>query len=219
MEIKELILQTNNISKTKHFYKNTIGFDILNETEKSITFLVGTSKLTFEIVEVKICPKYHFAFNIPSNKLVEALNCFSNKVDLIPNGNNEYINDFKDWKANSIYFYDNNRNILELITRIDLNNSTEKHFSVDSILNINEIGIVVEFPIELGEEIIQKNNTNFFAKGPKRPDFVAVGNENGLFVISNHHRNWYPTQERAEKQTVKAKVKIHDKEFDLIFNE
>ena len=218
MEIKELILQTNNISETKHFYNITIGFDILNESEKSITFLVGTSKLTFEIVKVEICPKYHFAFNIPVNQLNDAIDWGAKRTSLITNGENLIVADFVNWKAKAFYFFDNNRNILELISRQDLNNSTEKHFSVDSILNINEIGVVNEFPIELGEEIIQKINTNFFVKGPKRPDFVSVGNENGLFVISNDHRNWYPTQERAEKQTVKAKVKIQDREFDLSFN-
>jgi hypothetical protein len=217
MKILELTLLTNNLSETKNFYEHTIGFQKLTETETSITFAVGTSKLIFELSEQDQNPKYHFAFNIPTNTLNDAINWTLQRTSLIEN-ENSFITDFVNWKAKAIYFFDNNCNILEFISRADLNNPTEKSFSVEAILNINEIGLVIDRPLQIGNEIIKKTKTEYFIKGPKREDFVAVGNDNGLFIISNPNRKWYPTQEMAEKWKVRGKVKGGDYEYELEFN-
>ena len=47
MKIQELTLLTNNLSETKKFYEQTIGFQKIIETETSISFAVGTSKIYF----------------------------------------------------------------------------------------------------------------------------------------------------------------------------
>lgn len=131
---------------------------------------------------------------------------------------NSFITDFESWKAQAIYFFDNNRNILEFICRTDLKNPTDKPFSVETILNINEIGLVADQPLQTAKEIVEKTGTEYFSKGPIREDFVAVGTDNGLFVISNPSRKWYPTQEMAEKWKVKGKIKVADNEYELEFN-
>ncbi|WP_445722082.1 VOC family protein [Flavobacterium sp.] len=217
MKIQELTLLTNNLIETKKFYENTIGFQKIIETETSISFAVGTSKLIFELTEENNNPKYHFAFNIPTNMLNDAIDWILKRTSLIET-ENTFITDFENWKAKAIYFFDNNRNILEFICRTDLNNQTDKPFSVETILNINEIGLVIDQPLQIGKEIIEKTKTEYFSKGPKREDFVAIGNDNGLFVISNPNRKWFPTQEMAEKWKVKGKIKVADKEYELEFN-
>lgn len=217
MKIQELTLLTNNLNETKKFYEYKIGFEKIKETEKSISFAIGTSKLIFELTEENQNPKYHFAFNIPTNKLNEAINWTLQRTNLIET-ENSFITDFENWKAKAIYFFDNNRNILEFICRTDLDNPTDKPFSVETILNINEIGLVIDQPLQIGNEIIDKTKIEYFAKGPKREDFVAIGNDNGLFVISNPNRKWYPTQEMAEKWKVKTKLKVADTEYELEFN-
>lgn len=217
MKIQELTLLTNNLSETKNFYQKTIGFQKISETETSISFAVGTSILIFELTEKNQNPKYHFAFNIPTNTLNDAINWTLQRTSLLKT-ENSFITDFENWKAKAIYFFDNNRNILEFICRTELNNPTDKPFSVETILNINEIGLVIDHPLQIGNEIIEKTKIEYFAKGPKREDFVAIGNDNGLFVISNPNRNWYPTQEKAEKWKVRGKVKVAENEYELEFN-
>ncbi|MCU7616622.1 VOC family protein [Chryseobacterium sp. PBS4-4] len=217
MKISELIIQTSNLYQTETFYSSILEFKILSKNESYVSFIVGHSVLTFEKTDNEIKPKYHFAFNIPFNKMEEGLLWISEKISLIEI-NGDYIAHFENWKAKSIYFYDNNENILELITRNDLNNYSEHKFTNESIISINEVGIVTEKPMVLGNEIIKMTKSEFFAKGPKREDFVAVGNENGLFVISNSHRNWFPTSYKAEKQRTKVRIKVDDTDFDLEFN-
>lgn len=217
MEIQELTLQTNNLSETIDFYKRKIGFKIISETETTVHFKVGTSILIFELVDSKVNPTYHFAFNIPSNRIHESVEWIRKRTDLIKK-DNCYITDFENWKAKGIYFYDNNENLLEFICREDLQNPSEHNFSVESILNISEIGIATEHPAVIGNDIIKKINNNFFVKQAKRDDFVAIGADSGLFVITTTTRNWYPTNRRAEKHRIKTKVKFNNKDFELEFN-
>jgi catechol-2,3-dioxygenase len=218
MEILELRLLTKNIIETERFYRDTMGLKKEHQTEKSLCLNIGSSKLIFELIDTEQTPKYHFAFNIPINKIDEAINWTSKRTNLIEVGDKNFVADFENWNAKAIYFYDNNHNILEFISRVDLNNFDNRKFSIDTILNINEVGIVTEEPLKIAREIIKKTNTNFFPKGPKREDFVVVGSDNGLFVISNPKRNWYPTQQKGEKQPVKAKIRVAENIFELQFN-
>lgn len=217
MKISELIIQTNNLTETEKFYSKTFECKSVEKTEYLISYIFGSSKLTFELTQQAVNPKYHFAFNIPINKIEEAIIWISKKTPLIKL-NKKYITNFENWNAKAIYFYDNNKNILELICRNDLENYSDTEFSKRSIENINEVGVVTDKPIELGDRIIEKTDIDFFVKGPKREDFATLGNEDGLFVISNPNRNWYPTKNKAEKQKIKVKIKVEANNFELEFN-
>lgn len=216
MDILELTLKSDNLAETKLFYSTILGFEIAEESETQISFHIGKSKLVFESSDKKY--KYHFAFNIPNNKLNEAVKWVSERTKLLPVNDTEFIVDFTDWEAKAIYFLDNNKNIVEFICREGLRNPSGLPFSNSSVLNINEIGLVSDNPITTVSELTKTTSIGFFAKGPKRDDFAAAGDENGLFVISSPKRCWYPTLELAEKCKVKAKVKIAGNSHVLEFN-
>ena len=218
MEILELNLLSNNLSDTKNFYQNTIGFNLREETQHHLSFDVGSSILRFDLVDAIQKPTYHFAFTIPSNKINEAMAWTLKRTALIEHEDKTLLTNFDDWKAKAIYFFDNNQNIVEFISRADLNNPDDNPFSIESIISISEVGLVTDFPIQLGNEIIEKTQITFFEKGPKREDFAAVGNDTGLFVISNPNRNWYPTKQQAQPWKVKTKIRSNKKDYDLEFN-
>ncbi len=217
MEIKQLTLLTNNLAETRRFYTKTIGLKTMGESESSISFLAGTSVLRFELTDANEHPTYHFAFNIPSNKLNEALTWVRSRTSLI-DIEGSCIANFDSWNAKAIYFFDNNANVLEFISRDDLNNPSASPFTVDSLLSLSEIGVVTDEPIKLAEQIIAEMRTEFFARGPKAKDFVAVGTDSGLFVISNPDRNWYPSDQRAEKWKVRGKIASDQGEFEFEYN-
>ena len=72
MNILEIEIQTDNLNKTQKFYSELLGLQTKNKNQNSISFLAGQSTLTF-IKSNKLKPKYHFAFNIPRNKLDKAI--------------------------------------------------------------------------------------------------------------------------------------------------
>lgn len=205
MNIIEIELLTDNIDGTFHFYTHFLGLRTIYADNHKISFQAGECTLTFIQAETEK-PFYHFAFNIPCNQIEDALRWTSGFTNLIPASETGFISHFEDWNAKAIYYYDNNGNILEFIARFDLDNYSDKPFSPASIQSISEIGIVTEKPLELSESLIREHQLIFFKKGPKREDFVAMGDDNGLIVISNPKRNWFPTETLAKKFPLKIKL-------------
>lgn len=216
MKLEHIQIETNNISKTIAFYTQNLGFKILDHDSTSVSFQIGSSILKF-IENRNFDSIYHLAFNIPENKLDEAIKWCKNRVDLIPIENESVITRFESWNANAVYFYDNNGNLLEFIARHDLNNSQSEPFETKSILNISEIGIVHEKPLELGQNLINQHQLNFFSKNANSEFFAAIGNDEGLLIIVKPNRNWYPTQTPSESNKTQVLLENNNKITELNF--
>ena len=198
MNILEIQLLSTDIFQTKKFYNEILGLEILHADDSSLTFSAGLSTLIFKKTNSKK-PFYHFAFTIPANMFEEAHAWASQKVQLLPITPNSTIADFKSWNAKAFYFYDNNQNIVEFIARFDLNNNLDKPFEGSSVFSISEIGIVVDNAKAYSEKMLQQYDLNFFSKQPPQDDFVAIGDDNGLFIVVKDKRNWYPTSKPSGK--------------------
>jgi catechol 2,3-dioxygenase-like lactoylglutathione lyase family enzyme len=194
MYIKELILATNDPLELKAFYRDLLELPVTDDVDGFVVH-TGSSKLVFKKAHDDN-PFYHFAFTIPANAIEKAREWLANKVELVFIGDYESeIADFMNWHAKSVYFFDPAGNILELIARFDLDNTSEKPFSSAQILSISEAGLVFKAS-ELAERttgIMSKYNLSYFEKQPPLPHFKALGDDKGLFIIVPEHRNWYPT--------------------------
>ena len=205
MKINHIKIETPNLEDTIAFYKEKLDLEVIEVTNETATIQVGESLLTF-IQNKNNQPVYHLAFNIPANQLKEAINWSKNRLDLIHKENDLVVSNFETWKANSVYFFDNNGNLLEFITRKDLKNETEKPFNSQQILNISEIGIVTEKPDELGKALIEKYQLELFDKNDNSEVFTAIGDDEGLLIIVKENRNWFPTEIPAQAFTTEIKV-------------
>lgn len=214
MIIKGLELFTDKIDELKKFYTQTLELKLIKEDISSFTVNCGETLLTFSISPELRKPFYHFAFNIPCNKFSEAKVRISAKQYLISlNGEDEF--DFRSWNAHSIYFYDPAGNIVELIARHNLNNSSSEEFSGKSILSVSEIGLPVCNVKEFYDEISRKFNIPIFS-GDKK-EFCAAGNDEGLFIIVNKGRKWFPDCGAAEIFPVVINIlseKVKEIEFE-----
>ena len=70
MKLEHIQIQTNNIKETELFYKDVLDLKILEKRSNSVTIQAGNSILKF-IENPEFNSAYHFAFNIPENKLEE----------------------------------------------------------------------------------------------------------------------------------------------------
>ena len=217
MDIISIELLTKNLTKTTEFYKETLGFEVVTKSQQEVTFKVGTSLLRFT-ENLSLETKYHFAFNIPSNQVESALEWLNKKVDVILDADKQSITQFEDWNAQAIYFYDNNGNILEFIARRDLKDNSSEDFSRNLIRCISEIGLASNEPLALAEQLINQYGINYFEKGPILSDFTALGNHNGLLILSKTGRNWYPTQHPAQVNSVSIQFISNGKVHTLHFN-
>ena len=217
MQISEVHLLTNSLSETEYFYSKKLEMKVLKKTDELLCFHCGSSKLFFHLSSEIYNPKYHFAFDIPENKLMEALEWCRDKAELIPFESN-YIIDFPNWNAKSFYFYDNNGNILECIVRYDLGNTSEETFTGNSLINISEIGFVVDDVYGFCDDFNLKFKTDYFSKQPKRENFSVLGDQGGLFIVSGNERNWFPTLHKAQPFWTKVIFQIHNIEHEIIFS-
>ncbi|UOK42352.1 MULTISPECIES: VOC family protein [Flavobacterium] len=218
MKISEVHLLTNSLSETEFFYKQKLGFEVIVKTDELLCLQTGTSQLCFHLSEEVQKPVYHVAFDIPENKLLEALEWVSERAEAIPYNDNDYIVDFSSWNAKSFYFYDSNGNILECIVRYDLKNVSDGNFNNNSFIKISEIGFVVPDVFGFCDEVNQQYQTDYFAKQPKRENFSVLGDEYGLFIVSGENRNWFPTMHKAHPFWSKVVFESNDKRLEILFN-
>jgi hypothetical protein len=212
MQIKELILKTNSLQRTRLFYHKTLELDIINETDDAISFKAGKTILTFEEAE-GIKPIYHFAFNIVNNKFSDSFEWMDNKLDILP-VDDMLIAGYDNWNAQSFYFLDNNANILEFITRFDLPYHSTEPFSSACITEVSEIGLVTDDVPGLVLQLKTEYNIPPFKKGPVLHDFVAMGDDYGLLLVCQEKRGWVPTHKPAQIFPVTV-VTEDDQRIDL----
>jgi catechol-2,3-dioxygenase len=194
MHIQQLILETSRLDQLAVFYSNVLQLAV-QEDKQQIAITTGSSTLVFKETNERE-PVYHFAFTIPANKIEEAKNWLADKVELIwVDDHNSDIADFVNWHAKSVYFYDPAGNIVELIARFDLDNKTGEAFSAKQLLSISEAGIVTKKNTLQTEadHLLQQYGLSYFAKQPPLPQFKAIGDDEGLFILVPEERNWFPT--------------------------
>ena len=178
MIIKELTLFTNTITKQKQFYKSVLELEQLVDTPYNIKFKPS-----------------HLAFNIPSNAIYDALYWLKMRTKPIEN-KGDFVTDFTNWNAKSVYFYDANNNILEFIAREDLNFESDFAFTSNTILSISEIGIATNDIQKLYQVIKSIKPITIFDGNFN--NFCALGNHNGLFILVEKRKNYpYPTNDKA----------------------
>lgn len=197
MNILELELLTDSITETESFYNDVIGLETISKSNSSVSFTAGSTKLTFRSSE-NLKPVYHFAFDIPNNKLLEAFAWIEKKTQILEVIAPEKIADFYNWNAKSFYFYDNNANILEFIARFSLDNTSEKSFDGSLVLSVSEIGFVTKNVSKLSDEMSNKYGLSIFPKQPKLDKFIVLGTDTGLFILVEENRDWYPTHQKAK---------------------
>jgi catechol-2,3-dioxygenase len=154
----------------------------------SITFQAGTTALTFVQTEEKESqPFYHFAFNIPENKLPLAKEWLARRTPLALR-DGEAVFHFPNWNAHSIYFWDPAGNLGELIARHNLPNARSGAFTPEEILYASEIGLVVEDVPAAVRELKSRLGLQTYRQGSNV--FEPVGDEHRLLIVAQKGRPW-----------------------------
>jgi catechol 2,3-dioxygenase-like lactoylglutathione lyase family enzyme len=216
MKLREILLLSNDLHATEQFYTEILNLKPINKNKAEISFLIGVTTLSFRHTDLQN-PNYHFAIDVPNNKLHEAFEWLQLKTEILHVTANSQFSVFEDWNAESFYFYDNNSNLLELISRRDVPNWTDVDFDESQLLYISEIGIVDDNVVIKGEGLAANYNLPYYSKQPKQNDFIALGDEQGLFILVSPTRNWYPTNRKAEAFPLKV-VFVESSDISYVLN-
>ncbi|MFF2090556.1 VOC family protein [Paenibacillus sp. NPDC058174] len=198
MRIHSVRLLAKDLEPLQKFYAHLLGLPLLEHSKDSFTVSAGQSSLTFERTEnAGENPYYHFAFDIPKNHMDESIDWLASKkvsLNLLPNQTYKIYS--RTWDATSIYFDDPAGNIVEFISRNSLNNAADTTFSSMSLLNISEIGLVVH-DVNSTMKLLE-SNLQLDAYHDNNNSFAAVGDVDGLFILSAHKRIWLGSDKEAD---------------------
>lgn len=193
MEIKELKIVSNHIIEQESFYKNVLGFPCKNLSNSELEIEAGSTKLILQSSDKPVF--YHFAFLIPSGSLESAIEFLENRsIELLALKGNKIIHFNSD---RAIYFYDKDGNIVEFIERPSLNYPKSQEFSIDQIITINEIGLPVQHPREMGNRLKSEFGIIPIEGAPFREDFCWLGDHNGAIIVVKKGRKWLPTEKAS----------------------
>lgn len=219
MQILETDFLTRNLEETEKFYTGTLGLRLIEKQDDSLLLSCGRSVIRFIKTTEQIQPVYHFAMAIPYDQFKDAVTWASIHLNLMNVENENVIAEFVNWNARSIYFYDNNKNILEFISRVSETETAHEPFTTDSIQYIAEVGIVTDSVSVFARQLTTTYKITPYEKQPLHENFGAMGNDQGLLILSAPGRHWYPTGIKAEKFYTKVKLMENEELIELSFNE
>lgn len=209
MKINRLVIYTPNLISQTDFYKNVLGVEVISETTTFAELKFGDTILELQyFTEAK---PYHFAINIPSNQEHEALAWLKQRVNVLPYQGEELV-DFINWNAKSIYFYDRDKNIVELIARKNLNINSNEAFNAKQFLCVSEIGISINNVADIYHRINTIKEVPLYFGNLDW--FCAAGDEYGLFIIIDQSKKgWLPNNDYAYTSDFKIRGDVN---FDFV---
>ena len=182
------------LREMRAFYHDLLGMPAVQATDGRLTIRAGASRITFAPSGPGHShPFYHFAFNIPANKLLAAYHWQKERTPLLPippalrdpRFPPEVVN-YSHWNAHSIFFFDPAGNVVEYIARHDLRNAADGEFGPSDLLCVSEIALVVDDVLATAATL-----ESTFGLPPYRgrdEHFAAVGDEHGLLLVMKRGR-------------------------------
>ncbi|MGI0150096.1 MAG: VOC family protein [Thermoplasmata archaeon] len=188
------LLTSAPLAKMKEFYHQSLGLPVLDERQERLTIGAGETRLAFVKAGPDIeKPFYHFAFNIPENKLLAARTWQLERTPLLPiparlrdPAYPDDVVDFYHWNAHSVFFLDPGGNVAEYIARHDLKNGTPGSFGSQDILYASEIGLIVDDVPATASKLKEVVGLDQYRGGDNQ--FTAIGDEQGLLLVMKRGR-------------------------------
>ena len=182
------------LAKMKEFYHQSLGLRVLDDEPARLTIAAGETRLTFVPAGMDDGkPFYHFAFNIPENKIVAARHWQKERTPLLPIParlrDAKYPDDvvnYSHWNAHSVFFFDQAGNVVEYIARHDLKNAARGDFGSGDILYASEIAFVVDDVPAAASRLKEVVGVEQYRGGDEQ--FMALGDEHGLLLVMKRGR-------------------------------
>lgn len=203
---RRVLLETPCLSDLADFYGHTLGLEVALQGSR-LRIQAGASQLEFE-ENSESEAAYHFAFEIPRNRVQEARDWLAARVPILKHDGLDVFR-FESWDAEAVYFVDPAGNVGEFIGRQSVSNSAEEPFCPESILAVSELGIPVPNVSAAAETIHQE--IGWLPFRPPALDFAAIGDEFGLWIVVSEGRPWFPTESRTAR-AYPAEVELYASE-------
>jgi catechol-2,3-dioxygenase len=200
MRLLELTLSAVDLDEMRQFYCAFLGFrEVEPEWTGRLALQVGQSQLFFQPAAPGWHGRYHFAMDVPSNRLEAAVTWMHGRRALLADASGKTRFHSDSWNADMVYFTDPQGNILELIARHDKPvegqpepPSADRPFNASEILAVSEIGLAVTDVTGSVADLQNRMPGVGLYSGIDEDMFAAVGDTNGLLIVVRRGRIWFP---------------------------
>lgn len=192
MRITEATLYTNRLDEMKRFYVEKLGLSVGEEDSTRFQIELGEDTLIFQEAVTEQERQYHFAINIPANRFKEAKEWIMSRVPLLTEEGEDEIY-FEGINASSLYFYDADENVIELIARHSINpESNIESFSSNEFLGTGEMSLTVEDPSLVAKalETIGVRRRDGNSIDPRHLNFMGPPNHDTYMLLVPRGRVW-----------------------------
>jgi hypothetical protein len=210
------------LPEVESFYAAMLGLPVVARSESRLTVAAGSTQLTFiSAPRESGRPFYHFAFNIPENKIVDALAWQKERSSLLPIPERlrdpKYppeVVDYRHWNAHSIFFLDPGGNVVEYIARHDLKNASRSAFSARDILYASEIAFIVDDVPATAATLKRVVGVDQYRGGDG--NFTALGDEQGLLLVMKRGRilNFQPETDEKAARVFSTRARVRGRKPD-----
>jgi catechol 2,3-dioxygenase-like lactoylglutathione lyase family enzyme len=216
MKIREVVVTAHNLDAAATFYRDVLKMPV-QEDPARVTVTVGHSRLVIVRGE-PFDGVHHVAFGISPHDFDYARAWLKRRVDLIHAGGSEVIIGPAGWDSRSVYFLGPDDTLLEFIARQADAGLTTADSEVPQPFSISEIGISVPDTSAAVGEVTEALRLPTFP--PQEPDFAPVGDHDGLLIIVDQDRIWFPTQVLHPAQgSLTVRIETPDQLADVALTE
>lgn len=206
-------LETTQIEPQRAFYSGSLELELVESGEGSFAVRCGQTVLSFSQVDASQPRQYHFAIDIPTNKLEESLDWARSRFAVNLKEDGSAIYSFDSWNAQAFYFLDPEGNILEFITRRNSPSQVQEPFTSKHIRYISELGVVTEDVVKTCLNLQAELKLPCFPDPnvEPNPDFQPMGTDDGLFIVAKFGRSWLGGTGTAQPFPSKTSLSIPQK--------
>ncbi|WP_313456952.1 VOC family protein [Stenotrophomonas sp.] len=189
MRILQLALPVSDVAQVGAYFS-----DVLQLPVDSDSVQIGWTRVQLRAAGSEPVGGVHLAFNVPANRFAAATDWLLARAPLQTNAKGEAHFTFGDaWASESIYFEGPDGLILELIGRRRLPASDlAGQFHGSELTCVSEVGLpVADVPaLHARAEAV----LGLKPLSPPTPHFAALGDDEGLLIVVDATRAWFPEQ-------------------------
>jgi catechol 2,3-dioxygenase-like lactoylglutathione lyase family enzyme len=194
MLITSVVLPSPDPGRLVSFYSEVLGLPTAGS-------VVTAGHSTIRVVDGPTAPgSHHLAFSVPLGKVPATRTWLANRAELlVRDGRDLFTFDPPFGPAESLYFADPDGSVLELIGRDGPSPAAGSGF--DPIVDITGVAEVA-IPVAAVPEAVDLLTT-LWSLPPvlASPEFAAVGDRAGMFILVRPERPWFPTADRLPNLT------------------
>lgn len=193
MRIVRIEMPAADPAATVAFYREVLGLPLAADG----AVLAGASRIV-AYPGAAGTRAWHIAFNIPRNRLAEAVAWLSARVPLLADAHGTTRFGFGGaWRSESVYFDGPDGAVLELIARQGIEVEGRGAFGPGELLSVSEIGLPVHDVAAATAACAEAFGLAPFS--PPTPVFAPLGDDQGLLILSDAGRRWFPDHTRLPR--------------------